>query len=401
MRKGHPAGIMRAAAAGWLLFTFIAAACLPGASRADAAPGLKVSDGMLTMDGHPVRRMGVNYFDAFARVLDDEAKAAEYRAGFRKLKEHGIPFIRFNCGGFYPTNWEIHQKDPERYFRLLDRFVADAEESGIGLIPSFFWFFLTPPGISGEPLDAWGDEGSRTHAWMKKYVSEVVGRYHRSPAILAWEFGNEYNLAMDLPGGAANHKRWFHPSRGFPDAPRARDALRAADVGIALKVFGEAVRKSDPDRPIISGHAMPRSAAAHLERDGTWTADKEPEWTDALLRSHPSPIDTLSVHYYPFHKDDGTGITGKTHVEQLEVCLRASHASGKPLFVGEFGPAPDTDPATRLKETAAMIDEMVSLKVPLSAVWVFDFPHQDVSIPADGSGDAILRLVQAANERMK
>lgn len=31
-----------------------------------------------------------------------------------------------------------------------------------------------------------------------KYIEEVVGRYKYSPAIYAWEIGNELNLAVDI-----------------------------------------------------------------------------------------------------------------------------------------------------------------------------------------------------------
>lgn len=371
------------------------------AAPCPAAPGLEVKDGRLTMEDKPVHLVGVNYFDAFSRVLADDSQAESYRKGFRKLKEHGVPFIRFNCGGFYPVDWKIYQTDRERYFQLLDRFVADAGEHGIGLVPSLFWFHLTVPGLNGEPLDAWGDPASRTHTYMRTYVSEVVRRYQHSPVIWAWEFGNEYNLAVDLPGGAENHKRWFHPSRELPEHPQPRDHLTTNHLMAALQAFGTEVRKHDPHRPIISGHAMPRTAAHHLEKGGTWQPDTREEWMTSLLRSHPSPLDLLSVHYYPYHKDDGSGIHGLNHRDSLKACVSAGESVGKPLFVGEFGPAAGTDAKTRMEQTSAMIDTMVSMRIPLSAVWVFDFPHQDVSIPADNQGDEILEKIRAANLLLK
>lgn len=363
-------------------------------------PGLTVAGAGFQREGRFVRCIGVNYFDAFARVLEDKDKAEEYRAGFRKLAEHDVPFIRFNCGGFYPVNWDLYRTAPEEYFRRLDRFVADAEESGIGLIPSFFWAYFTLPGLAGEPLEAWGDRKSETHRLMRKYVAEVVGRYHRSPAIWAWEFGNEYNLAVDLPGGAANHAKWFHASRGMPEKTRPGDALTSAQLRTALVSFAEAVREIDPHRALISGHSIPRSAAVHLEKQGTWTADGRQEWLQALADNHPSPIDTLCIHYYPFHDEKGTGLSGASLKESLKLCQEAADKAGKPLFVGEFGPPEKTDAATRHRHTKEMIQEMVDLRVPLSAVWVFDFSHQDVSIPANAEGDEMLSLIRTANNEL-
>ena len=80
--------------------------------------------------------------------------------------------------------------------------VSIAEENGLGLLPSLFWLTATATDLVDEPRDQWGNPDSRTHAFMRGYVRDVVRRFADSPAIWGWEFGNEYNLDADLPNAS-------------------------------------------------------------------------------------------------------------------------------------------------------------------------------------------------------
>src|SRR5690606_25867933 len=93
-----------------------------------------------------------------------------------------------------------------------DAFVQAAEEEGIGLIPSLFWQINTIPDIVFEPINKWGEPDSDTIKFMRTYTREVVSRYKDSPAIWAWEFGNEMNLEVDLP----HHKPQVSVENGTP-----------------------------------------------------------------------------------------------------------------------------------------------------------------------------------------
>ena len=101
---------------------------------APAAPslGLSVQDGVLVRNAWPYRGIGVNYFNAFGRVLADSSDTS-YQQGFAVLREHDIPFARFAACGFWPSDWRLYQTNPTEYFRRLDGVIEAAEKNQIGL----------------------------------------------------------------------------------------------------------------------------------------------------------------------------------------------------------------------------------------------------------------------------
>lgn len=375
---------------------------------ASETPSLQIKEGSFIRNGQVYRGMGINYFDAFIRVLrsaktDGGPIDDSYRKGFATLQSYDIPFIRFVCGGYYPADMALYQKDPKRYFQLLDQFVADAEKSKLGLIPSLFWFSYTVPAIVGEPRSAWGDPTSKTIAFMRRYVSDVVGRYKDSSAIWGWEFGNEFHLHADLAIDLKNTPGFFNPIFGMPAKRTEFDKLTAENIRTAFREFALAVRKIDLARPIFTGDAMPRSSAHNLEKSGSWTKDSEGEWLGVLKKNNPDPIDTVSIHFYlpePGKKSD-YGITGRSMEERLQVCLRVSSEIGKPLWVGEFGPSEVGDEVSQ-SQFQEVYEMILRNNVPLSAVWVFDFAGQPhLTITADNERKDRLEAVRKANERFR
>lgn len=380
-----------------LLLVLLVASCKP-ASRAP----LTVRDGKFFLHGEPCRCIGVNYFDPFLRMLGPKkAGGMDYKEGLRILEEKKIPFLRFNCGGFYPKDWKMYRENPEEYFRLLDEFVHEAEARHIGLIPSLFWTFFTIPGIVGEPLNAWGNPASKTHAFMHKYVSEVVGRYKDSPAIWGWEFGNEYMLEADLP--AAQQKglaRWFQPGLGMPDKPGPDDHLTSPVIRTAYREFAKAVRAIDPVRPVFTGDSLLRTSAATLEETGHWGADSPAQWMNQLLKNNPDPVDTLTVHFYPFAEHGNMGLPGLPLEETIQACMKVAGDSKKPLFVGEFGSAETKDPAVRKQQFHTILDILVRNHVELSAAWVFDLPQQPLNTFGPDTENAyVLDAIAEANSK--
>lgn len=389
--------------------------------------GLNVADGQFYRGDQPVRAIGVNYFDAFTWALSvadgsrktpnyatvdymGQAKRASsfpakksYREGLSLLADKGIPFVRFNCGGFYPKDWKLYRENPEAYFALLDDLVRAAEECGVGLIPSIFWSYFTVPGIVGDPLNAWGAPNSKTHAFMRKYTQEVVGRYKDSPAIWGWEFGNEYNLAVDLPHPQREGKaRWFRPEFGMPSQLGPDDHPSSADMRTAYREFAQAVREIDPRRPIFTGDAAPRSAAATLERTGQWGRDTPGEWIAQLIKNNPDPVDTLSIHFYPLHSEGGVGLPGQPMEETIDASLAAAREAGKPLWVGEWGPPQTDDLGLRREQFQKILDLLITRQVQLSAVWVFDFAHQPLaSIEVGTESEFMLDALAEANGRIR
>ncbi|MFO7974059.1 MAG: cellulase family glycosylhydrolase [Candidatus Hydrogenedentota bacterium] len=374
-----------------------------GGMAAELSPGLTVSDeGVLFKDGRPYRGIGVNYFDAFLRRLKDPEDTS-YREGFRVLAAKEIPFARFAACGFWPVDWKLYREDKEAYLRILDDVVRTAEETGVGLIPSLFWFSACVPDMVGEPRGAWGDPESKTIAFMRQYVADVVPRYMSSPAIWAWEFGNEYDLAADLPN-AATHRPYVHPRLGTPEERTAKDDMTTEMVVTAYREFGKAVRQYDAHRAITTGNSLPRPAAHHMHTEGTWTRDTREQFQQRLILTSPEPIDLVSVHMYPF--EPGARFDGKTTYEEiLSLAMAACKKAGKALFVGEFGAAEDGKHGGSegpKHEHRVLVDAIVTSGAPLAAIWVYDLERQKdtFSITPDSDRAYLLDLVADANKRV-
>ncbi len=335
---------------------------LAGFSAA-AAPGLTVAaDGTLLRHGRPYRGVGVNYYDAFQRTVE-VPQGRDCDAGFAILEGREIPFVRFSAGGYWPAQWGLYQTNRFAYFSRMDAIVRSAERHQIGLIPSLFWNLSAIPDLVGEPCNRWGDPSSRVHAFMKAYTREMVSRYRDSPAIWAWEFGNEFNLVADLPN-AADHRPPVVPPSGTPTTRTAQDELTHDQFRVALKAFATTVRTLDPDRLIVSGNAFPRRSAWHQRAEHSWNPDSPGQFEEMLRGDNPDPLNSLSVRAYE-----------PSDLDRLEAAVRIGKAARKPVFVGEFGVPGKPLPEQR-ERFAQIIDRLDRSGASLAALWVFDFNGQ-------------------------
>lgn len=375
--------IRRVGCAGFLILTGMAAAPLVSAER---APRLIAGvDGQVLLDDKPFRGVGVNYFDCFLRTLRDGGDTS-YEAGFALLAQKRVPFVRFCATGFWPVEMRLYQTDRAEYFRRLDGLIRTAEKQGIGVIPSLFWQHACVPDLVGEPVGEWANPRSKTRAWMRDYVREVVTRYRESPAIWAWEFGNEYSLQASLPN-AKDHRPPVHPKLGTAASRSERDELSFAMVRQMFAAFATEVRLHDPRRLIFTGDSLPRPSAWHQEHENSWKEDSSEQFQEILGLANPDPVSGIEVHVY------------EPNTQRLRDAVTVSQRLGKPLLVGEFGVAGDA-PAERekLRRTLELIEE---LPVPLAALWVFDFPQQ-AEFNVDGQNQRAwqLDLISAANDRL-
>lgn len=371
-----------------LLFAGLALPAVASESVAPAIPApIEVRDGVFMRNGKPYRGVGVNYFDGFLRLLEDPAKQKaeppEYVAGLAFLQKRHIPFIRFAACGFYPSEWRIFRDDPERYFALLDRFVAEAEARGIGLIPSLFWSYFAVPDLMEEPISKWGTSESKTRAFMRRYTEAVVSRYRKSPAIWAWEFGNEYLSEADLPK-PIRADRWVVPSRGTAKVRTDADQPASRDFVDAFKDFANTVRRLDPRRPIMTGETLPRPSAWNLPRGNGWKPDTREQWSQVLVEGNPGLVDTLSIHFYhpPRVKSASAyGIELLSPTEMLTLIVEQARAIGKPVWMGEFGPAGgEKDVAQRRAQVDVLLNWIEKEKIGLAAYWVFDSSNPEIAI---------------------
>lgn len=339
----------------------------------------------LLKEGKPYRGIGINYFDCFLRTLQDGSDTS-YDAGFATLAAKGIPFARFSATGFWPKDMELYQKDREEYFRRLDGVIQSAEKHGVGLVPSLFWYFACVPDLVGEPMDQWGNPQSKTQAWMRTYVQEIVTRYRDHPTIWAWEFGNEYSLQANLPN-AKEHRPAVHPTLGTAAARSERDDLTFAIVRVAFVEFAKAVRSHDPKRLILTGDSFPRLSAWHQEHEKNWTQDTPEQFSEMLSISNPDPVSAISLHAY--ESDD----------ERFPAAMAVARKLNKPLFVGEFGAQGET-PEQEAK-CRRLMKAIVDQEIPLAALWVFDLKSQkDFNVTASNARSWQLDLISETNKKL-
>lgn len=350
--------------------------------------GLTVNrEGVLTHDGRPFRGIGVDYFDAFYRAVKDETSQG-YEAGFSELERRHIPFCRILCGGFWPSEQALYSKNPKEFFSRLDRVIKSAEQHHVGLILSLFWTPSTVPDLVGEPVSAWGDVSSKTQAYTRRYVRDVVTRYRRSSAVWGWEFGNEYGLAADLPN-AKDQRPPIATNLGTPPTRSETDDLHWSDLQVAYTAFAKEIRRWDSRRIIETGDSILRESAWHNRAEKSWQRDTAEQQTEMLGLANPGPVDVVSIHTYGNDSD---------RLPLYEAwCKRAR----KPLFVGEFG-AEEKGPASR-STFEKLLSAVEHMGQPFGALWVYDFGGQADTWSVTGSGPRSYQLdaIEAANRRIR
>jgi lysophospholipase L1-like esterase len=373
-----------------------------GAYGKPVAPLRVADEGIMRRDGKPYRGFGVNYFSAFYRALKNPDDTS-YDAGFAQLAQRGIPFARFMASGFWPVDYRLYQEDKAKHFALLDAMVASAEKHGVGLIPSLAWYDGCIPDLVGEPRNAWGDPESKTLQFLRQYATEVVTRYVDSPAIWAWELGNEWSLAADLPN-AADWRPKIVPRLGTATERSAADDLATDMLLVAFKEFGRAVRAIDPVRPITTGNSIPRQHAEHMRKGAQGRDTREDYRANLILRS-PVPNDMLSIHYYPQSQTPRFGEDKTSLTEVLALSVDAARTENKALLIGEFGVSADAfagDAGEIRARFSATLEEIVQSDAALAALWVFDHGGQDATwnIRANNHRAWMLDAVAEANKRL-
>jgi hypothetical protein len=345
-----------------------------------ASPLTVQADGTLRLDNRPFTGVGVNYYSAFYRVLEN-ANDTSYDAGFAALGRWGVPFARLDVSAYWPVNANLFFTNRTEYFRRLDGVVASAERHGVGLVPSLFWTTFTFSDLAGERLDQLAVSNSVTRQKMREFATEVVNRYKHSRAIWAWEFGNEWSLAVDLPNGTEFLPPTWTNLGNPPTRDPVRDVLATDTILPAMLDIGRLIKKLDPGRPLSTGHAMSRPSQWHQDQwkrgllpiGSAWNTDSVAQAEEITLRQCPDPYDLLSVHIY------------ESDTQRLPNFATFATRAGKALFAGEFGTAPADN-----AKYASMLTA-VHAHSPLAAVWVFDRSVDDFNITTTNARSWMLR----------
>ena len=316
--------------------------------------GLTVdSAGVLEKDGYPYHGIGVNFVSALRRLLVNPNDPSIPR-DFRELRAYHIPFVRFPALAAWGTPAQcrkyivkVYAGNPGRYFSAMDRLCAIAEKNRVGLIPSLFFTFWPDALAHEHGLAVWTNPKSRTYRIWTQYTTQMIKRYEHNPAIWGWEFGNEFNLAMDLPN-AKTQFPGYKPSWDYTHAQMWKVYAR----------FVHLVRQYDPYHIVEAGNSRPYRSSWHNMVDHTWKKDTPAQWA-YMLKMDNAAFDVICVHEY--------GTCAPKNIARAAVLAARWH---KPLYVGEFGAS--GPPAKSRKLFTALLDEILQAKVPLASVWSFD-----------------------------
>lgn len=368
-------------------------------AAAEKIRGLTVgTDGVMLRDGKPYQAIGVNYVSAFSRTLSNPDDTS-YIQGFKVLQQKSIPFVRMWAMGFWPSDNKLYLNNKPEFYRRMDKVVKAAGDADVGIVFSMFFNHSCVSDMVGEPINQWANPDSKTTAFMRTFVKEMITRYGKSKATWGWEFGNEMNLGADLPN-ASEHRPQIATEMGTPTSRSAEDEITHETMRSAFKLFGTEVRKYDKTRPIFTGNGFPRQSAFHQKTEKSWRSDTPHQYAIMFVDDNPDPINTLSGHFYsPCLDKYGRKMTVE---EFMTESMAVSRKAGKPFVVGEFGTADQGTPELEKVFFQEIISAIEKTGVPLSMMWVYDFPWQDAdcNVTATNSRSYRLDIISEANKRM-
>ncbi len=208
--------------------------------------------------------------------------------------------------------------------------------------------------------------------------------------------GTDNATRMGLTGMAMMQTDELASARAF------RAAFRGMDRACAQREFARAVRRIDPHRLLITGDSIPRPYAYHLMKAPRWERDTPAQTAAMLLGDNADPYDSISIHLYP-NKDHEFFEPRATLRELMRFCQETAVGAGKPLFVGEFGASEELGADKVRQYVTEMLDTLIELRVPLSALWVYDLSSQDGTYNVTSSNNRawMLDAVGEANRRVQ
>ena len=337
----------------------------------------------------PTPSIGLNKFDLAKQYLgtasggDDSdihrrVTTAMARKAIADAADIGVNYFHIAAAGFLPNvhgqrgDLDLWISDPTEHWKRMDIMMDDLDRAGIRGIFTFSWNQLQFPAMAGETeRDMIVNPRSASMRLLERYVTEFISRYKRRPTTLIYELTNEINLGADLDRVGRCRKSGALP-RCQTTGNYSTDEMIAY-----LTRLASLVRKLDASRPISAGHSIPRSHATALRQAPEWKkkrSSRGPDTTHELeryLRDVNAPGDVISVHLYP---DPGSRRFGKDAVSRtklIQLLSRIANDAGKPLFIGEFGD-PHKKPGTTGSYANHVLEQIVELRVPFSALWVWE-----------------------------
>lgn len=354
-------------------------------------------DGSMMLGTEKLYLSGVDCYNLFNQCVSDNFSAEKAKETLDILAENNIGVVRFNCGGYDYKFLDNYFNQKEAYLNLLKEIASYAQQLEIGLIPSLFWLHNAVPDYYDEPIRYWGKANSQTIAFLKEYTTSIVSALKEYKAIFAWEFGNEFNLACDLPN-AAEHMPSL-PSGSSRSSRTAEDYLSASDMGYALLQFSAAVLNVDKSgRMITTGNATLRPSQYHQLNYGSWEQDTEEQFSTMLATFAPTGVNAISEHVY-FTSQTTFG-RELSLAEYLEYMINTAKTMKKAYYIGEWGGGNNSE----VEYYRGIGNAFVDAGVQLVLLWNFNLTEGSVESSFSGQserGKALLKIVGEMNTRYK
>ena len=291
-------------------------------------------------------------------------------------RDIGVLYLRISATGYAPSAYgepgdlDLWRKDPSAYWTLFDQMMDDLHAQDMRAVLTLAWHSAQFPAMTGETIPMMlQDPGSKSYTLLSQYVSELVTRYRSHPALMFYELTNEMNLGaeQDSVGYCKKNKRL--------ESCDAKGNYTTEDVIGFTRRLAALIKKIDTAHPISSGFSLPRPNAQGLRENPEGQGRKHAkadtrEQLEQNLGDINQAVDIISVHLY---EKEGTQRFGSgDSVDLLPILRSAADRIGKPLFVGEFG-HPDAPTAAESSFTDRMLRKIVELRVPYSAIWIWEF----------------------------
>lgn len=372
----------------------------------DGELGLTVKGSDMYLAGKKYNAVALNCYDLLTQTYATNKIDDAYRL-LERLSEEKVPVIRFTVIGHGYKDYRIFFSAKERYMGFLEQILDKADKLHVGLIPSFFWLYNGLPDYLDAPIRSWNDENSETVKFAMSFTDELVTMMKDHKSVWGYEFGNEHNLACDLP---EKHLPPL-PENSSRTRSMEEDGFTMDDYNKILTVWGERVRAIDSgDRLLTSGNAIFRNVQYNLAENGKWDIDTAEQKKQITETMHPSPLNTVSEHLY--HWDDGTDeykITenGETvqqnFVEHVRLMSDICEELGQAYFVGEFGYDRFTvfETNERYMIFRKMAMAAVEEDIPLMLIWNFSLGVVETEVtfyPDDELTPLVFDLIREVNQ---
>jgi hypothetical protein len=369
--------------------------------------------------------IGLNKFDLFKQYLgtasggDGGVAHRRVTQGMAKkaiadARDLGVSFFRISATGYAPSAYgksgdlDLWRRDPSAYWALFDQMMNDLHAHNMRAVLVLVWHSAQFPAMTRETVPKMlQDPNSKSYVLLSQYATELASRYRLHPALMFYELTNELNLGADLdliarcPG-----------KRGLSELCDAVGNYSTDDVITFTNRLAGLIREIDPAHLISSGFSVPRAFAENLRENPEWKT-KTLAKPDTLeqLRRYLSDIhqaaDIISVHLY---ETKGLSRFGSSDpVDLLMILKQEADRIGKPLFVGEFG-NPDASSDVEGSFSDRMLRKIVELRVPYSAMWVWQFYQRNPYTIHDnknnkfslepGYTDQLIEKIKVANKAL-